>query len=127
MPIFQSSCGLTESCHGDPSVVSESRPFLGYSNPDGGASFLQMVLAGIVGVKSTEDLSMNLITPGDPAQSFLMHKMDDDQCTLITECMVGHSFRPNCGVFMPYQFPDVLDADARDTVRRWIKQGAQDN
>jgi hypothetical protein len=87
----------------------------------------QLVLGGLVGVKSTEDLSMNLVTAGDPAQSFLMHKMDGDQCTLVSQCMMGNSFRPNCGVFMPYQAPTLLDVPTRDTVRRWIAQGAKDN
>jgi len=87
----------------------------------------QTILDGLVGVKSTEDLSMNLVTAGDPSQSFLMHKIDDDQCTLISECMTGPSFRSNCGVFMPYQYPDILDLATRDVIRRWIKQGARNN
>ena len=70
---------------------------------------------------------MNFVTAGDPAQSFLMHKMDGDQCTLIPECMVPGSYRPNCGVFMPYQAASILDVAARDVVRRWIGQGAQNN
>ena len=127
MPIFRGSCALSASCHGDPSVVSEQRTFLGYSDGDAGAAALQTIIDGLVGVKSKEDLSMNNVTAGDPAQSFLMHKMDDDQCTLIPECMVGNSFRPNCGVFMPYQFPNILDVDTRDTVRRWIQQGARND
>ena len=126
-PILRGSCALTSSCHGDPSVIAESRPFLGFANPDAGMAAAQTIIDGLVGVKSTEDLSMNLITAGDPSQSFLMHKLDDDQCTLISQCMMGPSFRSNCGVFMPYQFPDILDVATRDVVRRWIKQGARNN
>ena len=129
MPIFLATCAIGGgSCHGDPSVVASSRPFLGYIGADdaGGASSGAIPM-GLVGAKSTEDLSMNLVTPGDPAQSFLMHKMDGDQCTLLSECNVPMSYRPNCGVFMPYQAPTILDTEMRDTVRRWIQQGAANN
>lgn len=128
IPIFERSCDTGGgTCHGDPSVVTSFRQFLGYADGGGGQMTTQLVLGGLVGVKSTEDLSMNLVTAGDPAQSFLMHKMDGDQCTLVSQCMMGNSFRPNCGVFMPYQAPTLLDVPTRDTVRRWIAQGAKDN
>ena len=29
LPIFQQSCGVSASCHGDPSVPNENRPYLG--------------------------------------------------------------------------------------------------
>jgi hypothetical protein len=128
MPIFQASCATGgASCHGDPTVVASARPFLGYSGSSADAGAHASVFGGLVGVKSGEDPSMNLVTAGDPAQSFLMHKMDGDQCTLIANCMVPGSYRPNCGVFMPYQAPSILDVATRDVVRRWIKQGAQGN
>ena len=127
MPIFTANCAVGgASCHGDPSVVAQERPLLGVegsdaSVPDAAAA----IVAGLVGVKSKEDLSMDLVAPGDPEQSFLMHKMDGDQCRFIAQCMVAGSFRPNCGVFMPYQAPSVIGASERDVVRRWITQGAQ--
>jgi hypothetical protein len=128
MPIFQVRCASGgANCHGDPSVRAVARPFLGYPDRDADAGTVASVLDGLVGVKSGEDPSMNLVTAGDPALSFLMHKMDGDQCTLIAQCMVPGSYRPNCGVFMPYQAPSILDVTTRDVVRRWIKQGAQDN
>ena len=128
MPIFHTTCATGgDSCHGDPTVVASSRPFLGYFDRQADAGVLASVVDGLVGVKSGEDPSMNLVTAGDPAQSFLMHKMDGDQCTLIAQCMVAGSYRPNCGVFMPYQAPAILDVDVRDVVRRWIGQGAQNN
>jgi hypothetical protein len=128
IPIFQTSCAARGStCHGDPGVVASARPFLG--NPAGppDAGTVASVVEGLVGVKSSEDPSMNLVTAGDPAKSFLMHKMDGDQCTLIAECMVPGSYRPNCGVFMPYQAASILDVGERDVVRRWIQQGARGN
>jgi hypothetical protein len=128
MPIFVESCAIGgASCHGDPSVVASARPLLGSLGGDAGTSIFQRVQSGLVGVRSGEDLSMNLVTAGDPAHSFLMHKMDGDQCTLIPECDRAGSYRPNCGVFMPYQAPSILDVVARDTVRRWIDQGAMND
>jgi hypothetical protein len=127
-PIFEATCAAGgQSCHGDPSVVSSARPFLGYFDHRADAGTAGSVLGGLVGVKSMEDPSMNLVTAGDPEQSFLMHKMDGDQCTLIEQCMVTGSSRPNCGVFMPYQAPSTLDVAQRDAVRGWIKQGAKIN
>ena len=130
MPILEKSCAAGgATCHGDPSVVSDRvpRPFLGYDGaPDAGADVAE-VRGGLVNVKSREDLSMDLVAPGDPARSFLMHKVDGDQCTLMAECAIGNSIRPNCGAFMPYQAPTVLDVQTRDTLRGWIAQGAGDN
>jgi hypothetical protein len=122
MPILEKSCATGgATCHGDPSVVSDAvpRPFLGAD--------VAKVRGGLVHVRSREDLAMDLVAPGDPAHSFLMHKVDGDQCTLMAECAVGNSIRPNCGAFMPYQSPTVLDVQIRDTLRRWIAQGAGDN
>jgi hypothetical protein len=127
VPILQNSCSIGSSCHGQPTAVAEQRPFLGYTDADAGATDYAAVLAAIVGVKSKEDLSMNLVTAGDPSSSFLMHKLDDDQCTMIPACDQPGSFRPNCGVFMPYQAPDLLNVATRDTVRRWIAQGARND
>jgi hypothetical protein len=128
IPIFRQSCAIGgASCHGDPLVITQSRPFLGTVDEDAGASTAQVVWSGLVGVKSAEDLTMNLVTAHDPGTSFLMHKMDGDQCTLVSECMMAGSYRPNCGAAMPYQAPDILPAVPRDTVRRWIWQGAKND
>ena len=127
VPILSGTCAVSDGCHGVPSVVAEARPFLGFASSDAGMAAAQTIIDGLVGVKSREDLTMNLVTAGDPSQSFLMHKIDDDQCTLISQCMMDPSFRPNCGVFMPYQYPDILDVGTRDVIRRWIKQGARNN
>lgn len=124
MPVFQASCGIAgATCHGNPNVASMGRPFLDY--PDGGAN-AGMVLAAIVGKPSTEDPQMDVIKAGDPANSFLMHKLDGDQCTLAAACAKGGSPYPDCGLQMPYSSPP-LDQATRDTIRRWIAQGASNN
>ncbi|MDP9149388.1 MAG: hypothetical protein M3O36_05530 [Myxococcota bacterium] len=122
MPILQHSCGLGgQSCHGAPSVTASGRPYLG--SPAGGTT-AALVLQQIVGVLSTEDTSMMLVAPGDPGHSFLMHKIDGDQCTLAPQCK-GSLF-PDCGQQMPWN-SGTIDMTSRDAIRAWINQGAQNN
>jgi hypothetical protein len=106
--------------------TSDLRPYL--ASPDGGTDPAQ-VIARIVGTKSAEDPSMNLVTAGDPANSFLMHKMDGDQCTLAQQCGASqyNMSYPNCGQIMPQSLAMPLPTDTRDKVRAWIKQGAMNN
>jgi hypothetical protein len=106
---------------------------------------------GIVSKPTIEVPTMNFVTPGDPANSYLMRKMDFALCDLGDKCAAGNPLfnkyngpdqaypAPNgCGVGMP---PDLYD-DAgamqplvdsvgmptqRETVKRWIAQGAMFN
>jgi hypothetical protein len=64
---------------------------------------------------------MNYVAAGDLAGSYLLHKMDGDQGQFDAKCAGG-----TCQSSMP-QGSDILPADKRDVVRRWIAQGAQDN
>jgi len=68
--------------------------------------------------KSQELTTMAYVKPGDPANSYLMHKIDADQCTL--SCTGG-----TCMASMPLN--STLPLASRDIVRRWIAQGALDN
>jgi hypothetical protein len=86
---------------------------------------------------------MPFLTLGNPSQSYIMHTLDNDLCNL-QGCVMGSAngamgqagdtpgsggtnYPPNwCGVFMPYQM-NVLDVCRRDTIRRWIAQGAASN
>ena len=98
--------------------------FLGI--PDGGVDAAQ-VLAAIVGQASPEDPSLDIIKGGDPGGSYLMHKLDDDQCQFAKECNATNNMVfANCGYGMPYESP-ILDPAFRDSVRRWIAQGAKNN
>lgn len=115
MPIMKASCGLSSSCHGSP---TGSRIFLG-SNAT--LTDPAKVRAAIVGVPSTDLPTMPFITASDPGKSFLLHKMDGDQCTFQSQCV-----SKDCGESMP-QGSDVLEVAKRDVVRRWIAQGAVDN
>ena len=61
---------------------------------------------------------MPRIAPGDPANSFLLHKIDDDTCTL-PGCTTA-----NCTELMPLGSVTPLEAPILLTVRAWVAQGA---
>jgi hypothetical protein len=114
LPVFVQSCTFT-SCHG--SMTANNGVYLGEHM---GATSSATVIANLM--KPTQDLvTMPFITPGNPGESFLMHKMDGDQCTLDMKCTNG-----TCQTSMPQGDP-ILPVANRDIVRRWIAQGAKDN
>jgi hypothetical protein len=125
LPTFERSCGIAgATCHGAPSVVSvDQRPYLGQF--DGGTDAAGVV-NGLVGVKSSEDPQLDLVKASDPGNSFLMHKLDGDQCQFAAQCAQGQTQYTDCGQTMPYS-SSALDQGTRDTIRRWIAQGAQNN
>ncbi len=127
-PTFNTSCALSTpgTCHA-LQPAGNSSPWLVYlGNPTGGVDAGQ-VLAGLVGRPSAEDPQMDLVAPGDPAHSFLMHKLDGDQCLYAMQCNAANNqIFLNCGVQQPYE-SGVLDLATRDAIRRWIAQGAKDN
>jgi hypothetical protein len=116
--VFNKSCGLSTSCHGS-ATASQGGLFLGAKDKLG--SDASDVRKLIVGVASKDLPTMPFVTVGDPSKSFLLHKMDGDQCQFAAQCTGG-----DCQQTMP-QGSDALPADRRDIVRRWIAQGAQDN
>jgi hypothetical protein len=130
LPIFEHSCGLGSSCHGDPYVA---RLFLGCDSTVPGTTCTVVspgpqVYQAIAGKPAVEDPSMPYVTAGDPSRSYLMHKVDGDQCTLESECAPGNSLVagqpwPSCGLAMPQNL-GLIDKGSRDTIRRWIAQGA---
>ena len=67
--------------------------------------------------KSTEAPSMPRVTPGDPSQSYLVHKLKG------TQLDAGGS-----GAQMPlYDPPKPFPAEHLEIIERWIKEGAQKN
>jgi hypothetical protein len=107
MPLMLRSCAFA-SCHG-----SESGPTGGmYLGADEEATY-----ANIVNVPSNDVPAMMRVKPGDPASSFLQHKIDGDACTLAT-CSGA------CTELMP-QGQDLMAVTDRLTIRAWIAQGAQ--
>ena len=67
------------------------------------------------------EIAMPYVTPGDPANSYLMHKLDGDLESLESKCA-----QSDCGQRMPKGQPQ-LDQATRDAIRAWITQGAPDN
>jgi hypothetical protein len=127
MPIFLNSCSFS-GCHNMPSDMGElGAPtiFLGSKTVPAANSG---VFADIVGVASTELPTMQFVKPGDPANSFLMHKADGDQCLFTATCaaLPASLGLPPCGDSMPMG-QALIDVSSRDTIRRWIAEGAMNN
>jgi hypothetical protein len=127
-PIFVGSCAAEgSSCHGAPTtdVETTGQEFLGY--PDGGDYDAAGILSALVGKPSPENTTMDLIEPGAPDASYMMHKLDDDQCQYATICdATKNSVFAECGYGMPFGKP-ILPQATRDLIRQWIAQGAQNN
>lgn len=116
-PIFINSC-VFSGCHNDSTGMGAAHVFLGSRSTPAGNS---QVFADIVGTASTELPSMDYVKAGDLANSYLLHKIDGDQC--LFNAMCGGA---SCGVSMPNGVA-LLDVATRDKLRRWIAEGAQNN
>jgi hypothetical protein len=111
VPILTSSCAFS-TCHGEKTSPGNNGLYLGtqQGTPDATAIHASVLATAV-------SYDMPVVTPGDPSQSFLMHKADGDACTLCKNL---------CGESMP-QSTQLLPVASRDTIRRWIAQGAKDN
>jgi len=107
VPVLAQGCAFS-SCHG-----ASHPPVIG-KDP---AKWHAVILSA----ESTILPTMPLVTPGDPAKSFLMHKLDGDQCLFDSACKDG-----DCRSRMPLANPP-LPGPVCDVVRRWIVQGAGDD
>jgi hypothetical protein len=117
VPIFVQSCAF-DSCHGAQHGTNQG-VYLGSKDP--ALLDVPRIRTSIVAKPANELPAMNYVTPGDTANSYLLHKIDGDICTLHAQCMNG-----DCQETMP-QASDLLPVATRDVVRRWIAQGAKDN
>jgi hypothetical protein len=81
-------------------------------------------LAEIVGKKAVEAPTADLVNSGDPANSWLMMKVDQAGSTITCAGLCPSSSLANgCGLPMPQGFPQ-LSAAQRGIIRDWIKGGA---
>ena len=101
-PIFTARCALS-GCH------------TGTSPQEGMNLSAGMAFANIVNVPANQLMSMNRVAPGDPDQSYLVHKIQG------TQASVGGS-----GNQMPLTGCCLSQQDI-DTIRAWITAGAQNN
>jgi len=124
-PILQMSCSIAGStCHGDPSVTMQGRPYLGL--PEGGIDSKEIYTA-LVNVVSAEDPKLVLVAPGSLDESFLWQKVDNQQCNFATDCNATNNVEYlNCGLSMPYG-NSALELDQLNTIARWIAQGAKND
>jgi len=132
LPIMAVTCALS-NCHGFPGAPQTEGLVLGVADGgltdddagDAGGSPTpgtpSAIIANVVGVTSKELSQMKRVTAGDPAKSYLMHKVDGDHCLFDAQCTDG-----DCGKQMP-QSSDALSETSRLVIRRWITQGALDN
>jgi hypothetical protein len=145
---FEFSCGLSSACHHDPVHNPKTdRVFLGCNQANAGCTAMgdiaETVYKGLVGdreagttVPSQELPTMPYVKPGDPDNSWLVHKLEGtlSNFTCVPLAMdpivAGASSEPvtptpDCGTQMP------LTANADPTfnakVRAWVMQGAPDN
>ena len=116
LPIVTFSCTFS-ACHGTLMGVNNG-VYLGERPP--AMTNASTVVMGLL-KPSGQLMAMPLVTASDPTRSYLMHKLDGDHCTLDKMCAGG-----SCGTSMPNGSP-LLEIAKRDTVRRWIAQGAKDN
>jgi hypothetical protein len=148
MPIIQANCsvgglGANALCHADPSVNGSSEPggsrqYFGPPSPPVTATTtpsLTAVYKGFVGVASTEDKYIDIVTPSQPdlTKSFLWYKLNGTQNSLDAEtpdqCVQGDL--GNCGSQMPLPLMGStvvpLPQKDLDLFCNWIEQGAKNN
>ncbi|MEZ4370915.1 MAG: hypothetical protein AB7K71_14890 [Polyangiaceae bacterium] len=119
-PIFAQNCTET-GCHGNPATPA-SGLFLSPAPDDPAFPADATTRALIVDTylvapaRTTPDKAR--VAPGEPARSFLMDKLDGSHACIDVSCPGN-----NCGQRMP-RGHDQLPAEQRDTIRRWIAQGA---
>lgn len=121
MPILQANCTFGQSCHG-PGLSPAGKVYLGPAmGVQASDTDIQRMLDENVNADPAIDAGMKLITPGDASQSFLMHKTDNS-----LECPTLACAPDGCGDPMPFNRPAIA-AGERNTIRRWIMQGAELN
>lgn len=101
-PILSTNCALS-GCHAGAS------PAMGM-NLGGGQAY-----ANTVGIAAQEVPGMSRIAPGNPDQSYLVHKIQGTQATV-----------QGSGQRMPLGAAPLTAAQI-ETIRRWITAGAPDN
>ena len=122
-PIFKESCAFG-TCHGGAFGASNNGIFLGRDTSTSDADLAddtKNFFANAVGVEAGQLGAMKFISKGDPRNSYLMHKVDGDLCPFLAQCL-----GKDCGQSMPQGQEPIAQAK-RDTIRRWIAQGANDN
>jgi hypothetical protein len=115
VPLMNLTCALGVACH---SMGSSHPPALG-----GTGSTPASIKAAIVGINSTEVASMKYVVAGDPQNSYLMRKIEEENPGCGLMCTPPAASPMGCSTRMPSLAP-ALTAAEQTTFRDWIKQGA---
>lgn len=118
--IFQKNCSLNDGCHAAQQMGSTAQPYLGPISGTVVDAQKNQVYAEIAGVAAVKEPDMMIVDPGHPETSFIMYKIDHDLACSRLKCGAA------CGDPMPQKATQLEKTD-RDTVRRWIAQGALNN
>lgn len=131
LPILRGSCGISMSCHGNPSGPGAQHyygPNINSADPT--PAEIQAIFDQSVGVGAVDDPSIKVISAGKPEESFLLYKLDGDPSAASGEQVSCATLKcaadKSCGDSMP-QFGPPIDAAKRDVIRRWIIQGAKND
>jgi hypothetical protein len=151
VPIFAGSCAISSACHtcataGPGCTAPGYFPFLGVSSAAGNTPVTTAQIAAIIAATVGQPAqlqssaidgtmvgnpSMSIVEAGDPSKSFMTYKFDGEFPAAPTNADVNCSTLActktmNCGEAMPQGGPAISEDD-RNTIRRWIAQGAKNN
>ena len=125
LPILRNSCALSTSCH-NSEADKGGQHYLGTkkSDPEPTPAQIQIIFDQWVGQTPAINAGMNLIAPKDPEHSFFMYKLDGLKCSKLT-CAGDNT----CDALMPEGVTEtsLMPQAQRDTLRRWIAQGAKND
>jgi len=144
MPIFQNNCsvGTQGQCHSDPGDAMTgggqfgggARQYFGPSAPAmNSTATLLTIYNGMVNVTSFDDPNINIVTPSNPAKSFILYKLNGTQAALDSETpdQCGNGDLGTCGSQMPLPLTGAVTTPLSQTdidlVCNWIEQGAKNN
>lgn len=129
VPLLQRACNL-RTCHGGGFENSRADLYTGLSLSSGPPeqSELDQIHAMMLLAPSTTTNNMPRVTPGDPANSFLMVKIDGCQNFRGLTCTAqsGAVSDGVCGDDMPQSQPALPDSE-KNVFRDWIAMGAKNN
>lgn len=111
VPLLTGSCALS-SCHGDRNGNPGVGIYLPLGDPDGIYADLMRESRTARGAK--------FVVPRDPGKSFLYAKLTGDLSNFVTVC-------PSAGCGEPMPPGTKLNLADRDTVQKWIAEGAPNN
>ncbi len=136
MPILQQNCTSSDQCHGQMNKPVSENLYLGPNMGPIDSATATIVHDQLVGKKSLEDPAMNLVTAGEPAMSFFLHKLNGDEGMFKSDCAkVPLCPSPTCttampcGADMPYlgESLTISNQMGLQLITDWISQGAKNN